>query len=391
MMRQEQWEVGGGQWAGRSQSSRCAHSPPTAHCQLSTAHSARRGVTLIELLVTMTIIALVSAAILGTASAAMEAGRRSRTQSLVTKINGLIMERFDSYAERRVDVHEQIKLAIDDIYNLAPTPLNAELRGRMLADARMLALRELMKLEMPDSWTDVANRALPTSPSNQSPNQPQILSATPPLSYAYFRQLQAAEANANAASTPEIVTEHQSAECLYLTIMNATGDGEARTLFAADDIGDVDGDGAPEFIDGWGNPIKWNRWPAGFWSHSAVMTGDGLDDHDPFDVFKRDDPSALRPSASSYPPRMQYAINELFTRYAKTGIDPERLLAFRLVPLIFSAGPDGELDAPGYRFPDADIRSLDPYFIYDDEYQAMDVDPDVDSWKDDITNHLNEY
>ena len=48
-----------------------------------------------------------------------------------------------------------------------------------------------------------------------------------------------------------------------LVIMNATGDGEARTLFSKQDIGDVDEDGAPEFIDGWGNPIGWIRWPAG--------------------------------------------------------------------------------------------------------------------------------
>jgi prepilin-type N-terminal cleavage/methylation domain-containing protein len=59
--------------------------------------------TLIELLITMTIIAIISAAILGTASAAMEAGRRSRTESLITKINGLLLERWDSRRARDVN------------------------------------------------------------------------------------------------------------------------------------------------------------------------------------------------------------------------------------------------------------------------------------------------
>ena len=31
-------------------------------------------------------------------------------------------------------------------------------------------------------------------------------------------------------------------------IMLATGDGEARTLFSSQDIGDTDGDGAPKFL-----------------------------------------------------------------------------------------------------------------------------------------------
>ena len=51
--------------------------PPSA---FRLPHSPRRGITLIELLITMTIIAIISAAILGTASAAMENARRSRTR-----------------------------------------------------------------------------------------------------------------------------------------------------------------------------------------------------------------------------------------------------------------------------------------------------------------------
>ena len=48
------------------------------------------------------------------------------------------------------------------------------------------------------------------------------------------------------------IVANQGAECLYMIIMNACGDGEARTLFPESSIGDTDGDGAPEFLDGWG-------------------------------------------------------------------------------------------------------------------------------------------
>ncbi len=44
----------------------------------------------------------------------------------------------------------------------------------------------------------------------------------------------------------------------------ACGDGEAKTLFKESEIGDTDGDGAPEFLDGWKHPISFLRWAPGF-------------------------------------------------------------------------------------------------------------------------------
>ena len=102
-----------------------------------------------------------------------------------------------------------------------------------------------------------------------------------------------------------------------MVIMLSTADGEARTLFSERDIGDTDGDGAPEFLDGWGRPITWLRWPVGF--VSDLMPIDPLtnqryynEDHDPFDPF-----------------RLQN-------------------LAFRISPLIFSPGLDGILDISSF-------------------------------------------
>src|SRR5262249_21690200 len=105
----------------------------------------------------------------------------------------------------------------------------------------------------------------------------------------------------------------------------ACGDGEARTLFLESSIGDTDGDGAPEFLDGWGHPISFLRWAPGFDSplqQNAISLGTptsaawlqaATTGHDPFDLFR---------------------------------VDPA---AFRLVPLIYSGGRDestGLEDAP---------------------------------------------
>ena len=76
----------------------------TQHSAFKLQHSRHpsRGITLIELLITMTIIAIISALIMGTAASAIENAREKRTQALIAKIHTLIMERYASYGTRRV-------------------------------------------------------------------------------------------------------------------------------------------------------------------------------------------------------------------------------------------------------------------------------------------------
>lgn len=334
----------------------------------------RRGVTLIELLITMAIMAIISAAILGTASAAMESARRSRTQQLITKIHGLLLEHLASYETRRLAIDPAIVYAIDSYVASATTPQMLALRnverGQMLADARLIAVRELMKMEMPDTAADVHH-------------VPQVLATVPTLNAAYRRMRTTASQNAN-----------DTAECLYLTVMKATGDGEARTLFAKQDIGDTDEDGAPEFIDGWGEPIKWIRWPSGLVSDLQPIDANGNRASDPLDPFRRDRQLAgnaeQSPSISVYPPRLATAVNDNIRYRYKLTVGPPNRSAFRLVPLVYSAGPDG---APAFLVAKNDGRQpLDPFRIMSDGTQAGAVDAATASdAKDNITNHLIEY
>jgi hypothetical protein len=164
-----------------------------------------------------------------------------------------------------------------------------------------------------------------------------------------------------------------------MIIMYACGDGESRTMFTAQDIGDVDEDGAPEFLDGWGRPIHFVRWPAGFISDmqsvvapsglvSIDRVGDQEGDHDPIDPFGVDD------------------------------------TAYRLVPLIYSAGPDGEtLQISGDQYvdyPSGEPRlHFNPYAAIYGNDETSDLirlgttgGPDRTSTAhvDDIHNHLQE-
>jgi hypothetical protein len=84
--------------------------------------------------------------------------------------------------------------------------------------------------------------------------------------------------------------------------------------FRADEIGDADGDGAPEFHDGWRQPIMFVRWPVGY--ASIIQSQNAALQPDPFD------PSRVSTTVN-------YPIGNLQRDYA-------------VVPLICSAGADGE-------------------------------------------------
>jgi hypothetical protein len=82
------------------------------------------------------------------------------------------------------------------------------------------------------------------------------------------------------------------------------GDGDDSTQVGENDIGDTDGDGAPEFLDAWGQPIEFLRWAPGFDSSIQMNANQFLplpvsdawksaaaSDHDPFDLFRTDPPA----------------------------------------------------------------------------------------------------
>ncbi len=342
-----------------------------------------RGLTLVELLVSITILATLAALFLGVSNSAMESARRARTKTTIAKIHTLLMERWDEYTTRRADVNPIIE---NDIRSSFPDPT---LRGQAMADARLLALRELIKLELPDRWSDIIGDTVdnvpPTTPISALPNLA-FLDNRPTISNIYYRKYQRLKPSA----TEKSIADNQSAECLYMIIMLYTGDGEARTLFSRQDIGDTDDDGAPEFLDGWGRPIHFVRWPAGFVSRSELMSGDASVDHDPYDPFHRDDPNAHRPSSSSYPTYLTNWIKQL------ENVDP----AFRLVPLIYSGGPDGDPDLftaklsvigdPYSKYTSNGITTLMAAPLTSGGNPEIDPSDDGDNFLDNIHNHVQD-
>lgn len=239
--------------------------------------AARRGFTLIELLIAVSIIGILAAAAVFAMFAAQESARETKTRSTIAKLHGLMMDRWESYRTRRLPI------------DLPPQPSKAD-------EARLRALRELMRMEMPDRWTDILDN-------------PTVLPFRPALSQSYLLRYQTVKAEKGADfPTPQF----QNAECLYLIItMGPADEVGGIEQFRASEIGDTDADGMPEFLDGWGRPISFLRWAPGF---TRLADGTQLSDLQSGDPNKDPDP-----------------------------FDPRRLVrtAYALFPLVFSAGPDG--------------------------------------------------
>jgi type II secretory pathway pseudopilin PulG len=342
----------------------------------------------VELLVAITIIGMLAAIVLGAVQMARESAREANTRSLINKIDQFVMARYESYRSRRLPLSraeiEAIALAQAARTNRPewllpydgrdprwPQPANAyEARARALAVARIKvnALRDLMRMEMPDRWSDVSRGPI-FLPSNNSPHD------WPALTQRYLGAL-------NSASP--FNTEAGSAECLYQIVMSCPG---AKGQFRDTHTGDVDEDGLREFHDAWGNPIEFIRWPVGFVDY------DNLKYHNDVDAPARDQP--WEPPAGredppgptlDWSPPSGIQSGDIEAWAAQLGIslsdmetepdpfDPARVIdrlvdlwiessgavgilpmgrSYAVYPLIYSAGPDGRYEINQGRMPDS--------------------------------------
>lgn len=231
----------------------------------------RQGFTLTELLVVMAIIAVIATIAFAALANANADAKRARTKAQIARLHAIVMQRWESYRTRRVPLS---------------TALNADPNTAALQ--RLDAIRDLMRMELPERKSDVLDGPL-------------VVGSVPALTRGYLGRAQ---------SVGNWTTTHQGAECLYMIVEAAGEGGEFLEYFNENEIGDVDNDGMPEILDGWGQPIEFLRWAPGF--RSPMQDGipaNGLDAFDPRQVDRNG-------AANNY----------------------------RIFPLIVSAGPDGAYD-----------------------------------------------
>lgn len=332
----------------------------------------RPGFTLIELLVVMVVIGMLAGIVLGALGAARETNRDAKTRNMIAKLDKIIMAKYDSYRTRRIPLGRmEINTIGSNLYPTMPP------RTRTAA-ARVSLIRDLMRMEMPDRWNDIVE-----GDATGTQRHPLIYNAThfatevPALARRYWTAFH--WARTTYGKDRATLEKFGPAECLYQIVMAVPG---AADQFHESEIGDIDEDGLKEFHDGWGKPIMFIRWPAGFVpEYGADSELQNLSIPDPFDPYK------LHPDN------------------ATTG-NPG---AWALYPLIFSAGPDGIYDVSSGKRTGVGNVAGDPYYRYilspqnevwpyvqdpDGNYVGFPIDADpadgTINAKDNVHNHHHE-
>lgn len=275
----------------------------------------RRGFTLVELLMVMLIIGIVVTLSAMVFSSAVESAKAAKTQALITKLSALVLQRYETYRYRRLPLVMPPFVKRPSDHQLIPTP------PAVAAQARCDAIRQLMRMEMPERWTDITDGAslieLWQDPIKKIP----YLDPDRPGIPAYVSMPASAVAQSYQASYGAAYNsqfkyhKYDSAKCLYLLVTMGLEEPDVMENFSPDEIADPDGAGCKCFIDGWGNPIAFLRWAPGYVSPLQTSPPTAADLTDPTQVYGSPNPhSAGEPQT------------------------------FALYPLIYSAGPDGYYD-----------------------------------------------
>ncbi len=188
------------------------------------------GFTLLELLVVMGIIVFLVSLSAVVMRNFITTSREAKTKTMLTKLNGMITKRVNdvNMAIQAQDRSGSKYLYDPSLYN-GVSPL--VLAGNYAPRAKVLGQKALFRNAFPQTLAEAKNAGI-TLPSNYIP------------------------ANDNPVT--------QSSEALYLTLTQGASFGPPPVdldAFKSDEIDDTDGDKLMEFVDGWGQPIRFYRWP----------------------------------------------------------------------------------------------------------------------------------
>lgn len=226
--------------------------------QLMAMSLVRRAFTLVELLMVIAIIAIMLALLGAVIGGSIRQAREAATATLLQKLDALLDERakgFDRATKtpdfQRVVEARRAALQANGVFGVSPKVLAA------------VARKDFFRANFPQRFED-----LPSPDANMN-GVPDVLESLPGVNLTVLA--------GQAGTNPRHETE--SSELLYymLTRMQVFGvPPVGDTDFTTSEVRDTDGDGLPEFIDAWGRPLRFYRWPTRLLKPNGPFGPDGV-------------------------------------------------------------------------------------------------------------------
>ncbi len=340
-------------------------------CLPPVVRRSRGGFTLVELVIALMIMSILASMIIIVSRGVEADARVSKTRSTVTKIADVLAAKYEHLFTSPIMItipeRAQTKVIVNGMSEAVTL-----LPSREAATARLIALRDRIRMILPIRHEDLPIEPFPAAapfdhfcpPSMVQlrvldPQGPfptlmnfeelggvteqeiqQLTNAIPAESITVANLLNGRFVNSivgkNASPLNEYWwTNNENAELLYAIVESSTVDGgNALELFRSSEIGDTDRDNCPEFLDAWGTPIGFIRWPSGALIVDSSLSNDPFNSGDPFDPLKAD--YGYEAGADYFPGKP-------------------------LLPLVVSAGPNGLFGVNGIEARKPEFGSPEPW------------------------------
>lgn len=190
----------------------------------ATCNYLRCGFSLVELLMVVAVIGILAVLALRVTGGLMGQAKVSATTATILRVQGLLDERMQA-TMRRLDQATELSLLGPDYDKIFGTGSLNNLSATASYDKGLtlvLARKNILRRVFPQRYEDTG------------------------------------------VTRPEPPNSAESAELLYAALTSAPVFGIAPVptdYFATSEVGDTDADGRPEFIDAWGQPLRFYRWP----------------------------------------------------------------------------------------------------------------------------------
>ena len=324
---------------------------PTVKASIYAARNRRLGFTLVEVLTVLVLLSVMGSMVLTAMRGVARTAKEARTKSIIEAIDHVIQQQYDSYRYRAlaVEVPDTFN-PYDDGNPLTSTEIGYEVLATESARVRLMMLRDLQRMEMPDRFTDITSGPVVI----RAACNPVLLDASGNVLASRNDKTQRRMMQVNWYGTGNDVPsrlaayqdrlsgsqteQHQGAECLYMIMSTSfVGGSPAIDVIPETNIGDTDGDLMPEILDGWQRPIEFIRWPVGYDDVYQITDSQLADD---FDLFRSDYAYLANPSLPPPPsPPVPTFDPSLPIDPNNTGMYAQRF-PWSVRPLVVSAGDD---------------------------------------------------